>query len=287
VDGGRYGLALTAGMLATVNPCGLPMLPAYLGFFISDGSDDDRSPFAAVLRAIVVALTVALGFVAVFAVAGGLVSWVTHDVYEITPWVTVVVGVVLIGLGIFMLTGRQLRIALPHLDRGGRSGGLGSMFVFGVSYAIASVSCTLPVFLAQVSTTLGTDVARGILVFGAFALGMALVLVALSVSLALARTEIVHALRRSLAVIGRVAGGFLVVAGAYLAWYGVYEIRDSVSNDPAIDRVTGWSADLGNIIDGRSAFAIAALLIAAIVAVLAVAYVRSARESRSSSSSSP
>jgi hypothetical protein len=67
----------------------------------------------------------------------------------------------------------------------------------------------------------------------------------------------------------------------------VYEIRDSVSNDPAIDRVTGWSADLGNMIDGSSAYAIAALLIAAILAVVAVAYVRSTRASRSSSSSSP
>jgi cytochrome c biogenesis protein CcdA len=287
VDGGRYGLALTAGMLATVNPCGLPMLPAYLSFFISEGSEDDRTPFAAVLRAIIVALTVSLGFLVVFAVAGGLVSWVTHDVYRITPWVTVVVGVVLVGLGLFMLTGRQLKVALPRLDRGGRSGGLASMFVFGISYAVASISCALPVFLAQVSTTLGTDLVRGILVFGAFAAGMALVLVTLSVSLALARTEIVHVLRRSLAVIGRVAGGFLVLAGAYLVWYGVYEIRDSVGSDPAIDRVTGWSTDLGNLVDGRSAYAIAAVLLAAIAAVVAIAYVRSVRASRSSSSSSP
>jgi cytochrome c-type biogenesis protein len=286
VDGGRYGLALTAGMLATVNPCGLPMLPAYLSFFISDDSDDDRAPFAAVLRAVVVALFVALGFLAVFAVAGGLVSWVTHDVYEVTPWVTVAVGAVLVGLGIAMLLGRQIKVPLPRLDRGGRTRGLGSMFVFGVSYAIASISCTLPVFLAQVSSTLGSDLRRGLLVFGAFAVGMALVLVALSVSLALARTEVVHALRRSLPVIGRVAGAFLVLAGAYLAWFGVYEIRDSVESDPAIDRVTGWSGDLAEILDGR-AYAIAGVLAIAIVAILAVAYVRSARFSRSSSSSSP
>jgi len=286
VDGGRYGLALTAGMLATVNPCGLPMLPAYLSFFISDGSDDERSPFAAVVRAVVVALFVALGFLAVFALAGGLVSWVTHDVYEVTPWVTVGVGAVLVGLGIAMLLGRQIKVPLPRLDRGGRTRGLGSMFVFGVSYAIASISCTLPVFLAQVSSTLGSDLARGILVFGAFAVGMALVLVALSVSLALARTEVVHALRRSLPMIGRVAGAFLVLAGGYLAWFGVYEIRDSVESDPAIDRVTGWSGDLAQALDGR-AYTIAAVLAVAILVALVVAYVRSVRLSRSSSSSSP
>ncbi len=185
-----------------------------------------------------------------------------------------------------MLLGRQIKVPLPRLDRGGRTRGLGSMFVFGVSYTIASISCTLPVFLAQVSSTLGSDLRRGLLVFGAFAAGMALVLVALSVSLALARTEVVHALRRSLPVIGRVAGAFLVLAGAYLAWFGVYEIRDSVESDPAIDRVTGWSGDLAEILDGR-AYAIAGVLAIAIVAILAVAYVRSARFSRSSSSSSP
>ncbi len=287
MDGGRYGLALTAGMLATVNPCGLPMLPAYLAYFISEGSDDERTPFAAVARAIVVALCVALGFLAVFALAGAVFSWVTHDVYEVTPWVTIVVGVVLMGMGVAMLLGKQITVALPHLDRGGRTGGLGSMFVFGVSYAIASVSCTLPVFLAQVSTTLGTDVARGLLVFAAFGVGMALVLVALSVSVALARTELVHALRSSLAIIGRVAGGFLVLAGGYLAWYGVYEIRNSIEGDPAIDRVTGWSSDLAEVLDGGRAFTIAAILAAAIIGILAVAYVRSTKPSSSSSSSSP
>jgi cytochrome c-type biogenesis protein len=286
VDGGRYGLALTAGMLATVNPCGLPMLPAYLSFFIADDAEDERSPFAVVLRAGWVALCVSAGFLSVFAVAGGLVSWVTHDVYEITPWITVAVGLVLVGLGVALLFGRQVKVPIPRLDRGGRTRGLASMFVFGVSYAVASISCTLPVFLAQVSSTLGADLGRGILVFAAFGLGMALVLVALSVSLAMARTEVVHALRRSLPIIGRLAGGFLVLAGAYLIWYGAYEIRDAIDSDPAIDRVTGWSGDLGEVLQGR-AYAIAAVLGLLIVAILAVAYARSTRPSRSSSSSSP
>ena len=98
VDGGRYGLALTAGMLATVNPCGLPMLPGLPQLLHLRR----RRRRAVAVRGgrcgrSVVALCVALGFLAVFAVAGGLVSWVTHDVYEVTPWVTVAVGVVLVG----------------------------------------------------------------------------------------------------------------------------------------------------------------------------------------------
>jgi cytochrome c biogenesis protein CcdA len=36
-----FAYAFTLGMVATVNPCGFPMLPAYLSFFI--GADDTAS----------------------------------------------------------------------------------------------------------------------------------------------------------------------------------------------------------------------------------------------------
>ena len=213
VDGGRYGLALTAGMLATVNPCGLPMLPAYLSFFISDGSDDERSPFAAV--------------------AAGRWSWRLFVAARVPRRVRGGRRPGQLGhprrlRGDPLGHGRRgrwcssasgwpccwaarSRCRSPGSTGAAAPAGLGSMFVFGVSYAIASISCTLPVFLAQVSSTLGQPTSRGASSSSARSrLGMALVLVALSVSLALARTEVVHALRRSLPMIGRVAGGFLV-----------------------------------------------------------------------------
>ncbi|MEJ7585010.1 MAG: cytochrome c biogenesis CcdA family protein [Acidimicrobiales bacterium] len=244
---GRFGLALMAGMVATVNPCGLPMLPAYLSYFIS-GDDENRSMLGAVGRSIAVAGVVSAGFMTMFGVTGAVVSWFTRGVYEITPWISVAVGVVLVGVGAALLAGREIRVGLPRLDRGGRDRGLGSMFIFGLSYAIASVSCTLPVFLAQVSSTLGESIGRGTLVFLTYGLGMTLVLTALSVSLAMARTELLAVLRRSLRVVNRVAGGLMVVAGAYVAYYGLYEIRAGAEADPAIDRVTGWSSELATAV---------------------------------------
>lgn len=272
MDGGRYGLALVAGMLATVNPCGLPMLPAYLTFFISGDDGRTRTDLAAVLRALGVAGAVSLGFVAVFGILGEVVDRVTHDVYRVTPWISVVVGLVLVVVGVALLAGKQVTVALPKLDRGGRTGGLGSMFVFGVSYAIASVSCTLPVFMSIVFTSRG-----GFGIFLTYSAGMTVVLMALTVSLALARTELVNALRRSLRVINRVAGGFLVIAGLYVSWYSLYEIRDRSDSDPAVDRVTSWSSGLSNRITDIGATRLAGVLVLLIVAVGAVAYVRSQR----------
>lgn len=274
---GRYGLALTAGMLATVNPCGLPMLPAYLSFFISGEDTPRRGDLRAVARALGVAGVVSLGFMTVFGVAGAIVSWATRDLYQVTPWISVVVGVLLAVVGVALLSGRQISVALPKLDRGGRTRGLGSMFVFGISYAIASISCTLPVFIAQVSSTLGDDLVRGVAVFAVYGLGMTIVLMALSVSMALARTELVNGLRRSLAWINRVAGGFLVIAGVYIAWYSFYEIRERSDSDPAVDRVTGWSSDISNRVTNIGVYPLAGLLLLVIAIVAAVAYLRSTR----------
>ncbi len=242
-------LAFSAGMVATVNPCGFAMLPAYLSFFLGlEGGAGDEDRRAGVARALAVGAAVTLGFVAVFTVIGALISHLSLAVEDWFPWMTIVVGVAVLLLGIALLAGFELRLALPHLERGGRERTLPSMFVFGVSYAVASLSCTLPVFLSVVAGTFSrTNATSGVAMYVLFALGMGLVLTVLTVALALARVSIVHRLRSILPLISRVSGGLLVLAGAYFAWYGVYELR--IRDDPEafsgpVDVVTGWRDDI-------------------------------------------
>lgn len=242
----RLALAFTAGMLATINPCGLPMLPAYLGWFVTGDDGDDRPPALAVARAVIVALAVSVGFMAVFGALGAVVTSLTNEVESYTPWLTVVVGVALLALGIALMAGRQVRLPVPAIKSAGRARGIGAMVIYGASYAVASVSCTLGVFVFQVANTFGASWGTGLSLFAAYGLGVAVVLVALSVSVALARRSVGQLLRRASQVIDRVAGVLLVLSGAYLVWYAMYELRlgDGAEADPFIDRVTGWSADL-------------------------------------------
>ncbi|HMQ28498.1 MAG TPA: cytochrome c biogenesis protein CcdA, partial [Acidimicrobiales bacterium] len=148
-----FALALTAGMVATVNPCGFAMLPAYLAYFVGaeDAADDDAR--AGILRALAVGGVVTLGFLLVFGTVGLAISHLSISINRFLPWVTLIIGVGLFVLGIAMVRGFELVVRLPKLDRGGDSRGLGSMFVFGISYAVASLSCTLPPFLAVTATT--------------------------------------------------------------------------------------------------------------------------------------
>ncbi|HWH33891.1 MAG TPA: cytochrome c biogenesis CcdA family protein [Acidimicrobiales bacterium] len=235
--------AFTAGLVATVNPCGFPMLAAYLSYFV--GTDDaERDGAGRVPRALVAAAAVSAGFLAVFAAVGVPINAGVSWIYRVMPWFTLVVGAGLAVLGVAMLTGRKPALSLPRLDRGGETRRLRSMVVFGASYAVASVSCTLPVFLVVVAgTTERVNAASGLLAFGAYGVGMSLVLMVLSLALALARESMVRRLRQALRYADRAAGVLLVVVGAYLLYYGVYAMDPA---NPAtvspVGLVDAWSS---------------------------------------------
>jgi cytochrome c biogenesis protein CcdA len=271
---------LTLGMVATVNPCGFAMLPAYLSYFLGLEDSDADVPRASVSQAVQVACAVAAGFLAVFAVAGAAVELTSLPVYENVPWVSIVIGIGLFALGLAMLFGFELDVRLPRLDRGGRERTVGSMFVFGVSYAIASIGCTLPLFLGAVAGTMTNDsVIGGVLVFAVYGLGMTLVLLALTVGMALARTSIVRVLRQVQPYIGRIAGGLVALAGAYVAYYGWLEVRlgrtGVVPDSNITDVVAGWSSDVTQWIDG-----VGSVRIGAVVAVLLAGTVVAVRVGR-------
>jgi cytochrome c biogenesis protein CcdA len=268
MSGIPFALAIGAGMLATVNPCGFAMLPAYLAFFVGQDTERTaRTPAASIARALVVTLAVTTGFVAVFGTVGLAVSTIAQSIDDHLPWVTVVIGVSLVGLGVALLTGRSVALALPKLERGGRRRTFTSMFVFGVSYAVASLSCTLPVFLTTLTPTFrGEGVVAGLAAFLLYAGGMGLVLGVVTVATALARATVVARLRRALPLVQRMSGALLAVAGAYVAYYGIWELRGDFGADPVIDVAIDVQSWLSEQVD-----ALPRALLAAILAVAALA----------------
>lgn len=225
-------LAFTAGMVATVNPCGFAMLPAYLAWFVGVESGDERPSSAArVRRALGVSGLVSLSFIAVFAVVGLLVTAGALVVIDVAPWLVIVVGVSLVGAGIAMLRGWKPVVTLPQRSAGVRSRGGPSVLLFGLSYAVASLSCTLPVFLAVVAGTVtSTDLASGVATFVAYGGGMSLVLVSVTIAVALTRGSFVQRLRRASRHVDRAAAVLLVVAGAYIAFYWAFTLAEPVGS---------------------------------------------------------
>ena len=246
-------LAFGAGMLATVNPCGFAMLPAYLSFFA--GMDEGPSSrVRAVLRALLVGMTLTAGFILVFLVFGVLLSSVKSQIDSSLPWVTVVFGFILFGLGVAMLRGFEPKIRIPRFDRGGEATTLPSMFIYGVSFAIASLSCAIGPFITAVAGTASGEngsYPNAAAHYLAYAFGMGLVVTVLTLAVALAKSSVVTSIRSVLPYVNRIAGIFLIVAGLYVAYYGWYEVRvlrgdfiDPDATAPLVDTVEGWRNSL-------------------------------------------
>ncbi len=241
IDGPLVAYAFGAGMLATVNPCGYAMLPAYLSYYLAteEAQPGDRrqqggaagSSAAAslrrpgtlvprLLRAILVGGVLTGGFPLLFAVAGSLISLGAHVLVGFMPWIGLLVGVGLVLVGGWLLLGRHLPLpALPFLQAS-RSRTLAGIFAFGVAYGLASLSCTLPIFLVAVAGAFTrSGVAAGMAGFLSYGLGMGVVLLALTVSLALFREALLRHLRRLLPYVERIGAVLVIGAGLYIIYY--------------------------------------------------------------------
>ena len=235
-------------MVATVNPCGFALLPAYLSAFV--GLQDRPGRLGGVGRALAVSAVLTAGFVTVFGLLGMVFSSVLEEVMKYAPWFTIVFGLVVLAIGIYLLTGRELVLSLPKFERGGTDGTLASMYLFGVSYAIASLSCAIAPFLGVTSAASNADnYASRVLTFVLYGVGMGLVITVLTVALALARTSVVTRFRELMPTMNRIAGGLMVITGAYVAYYGYYEIRVLNYGDDGDD----WVIDTALRIQSRLA----------------------------------
>ena len=229
MDRGLVGLAFAAGSVAALNPCGFAMLPAYLLLVVRGQRPSEGSAaWTAAARAVAATAGMALGFLTVFGAFGVLTISAASAVQRYLPYATVIVGVVLVALGVVLLSGRTLSALTPRPlgQRWAPTVRLGSMYGYGISYAIASLSCTIGPFLAVTAAGLrGGSIVTGVAIYLAYSAGLTLVVGVLAVAAATASSAMVDRLRRIMPFVNRIGGAVLVLVGLYVAYYGSYEVR--------------------------------------------------------------
>lgn len=227
MDRGLIGLAFAAGLVAALNPCGFAMLPAYLLLVVRGRGSGERRGLLPLGRALAATLGMALGFLTVFGLFGALTISAAGTVQRYLPYGTVVIGIVLVALGVWLLAGRDLTALTPRPigPRWAPTVRLGSMYSYGVSYAIASLSCTVGPFLAVTAAGFRGSVVTGVSVYLAYVAGLTLVAGVLAVAAAAASSALADRLRRAVAFVNRISGALLVLVGLYVGYYGAYELR--------------------------------------------------------------
>ncbi len=217
--------AFGAGLLATLNPCCVAMLPSFLAFYIGANNEGyEHIPLHSRLKnAVMTGILVTLGFLTIYLGGGILVSLGLQMFINWVPQLTILIGSILMVMGGTMLLGHSLKVHLFHPQWSVKKTGLLPMFLYGVSYAIASLSCTLPMFLIIVgSTASAPGPLSTLLMFLSYGLGIAVVLIGITCATMLFQTAVNRWLHRILPYVQIVSGLLLIGVGAYLIYYQLH-----------------------------------------------------------------
>ena len=219
------GFAFGAGLAAAFNPCGFAMLPAYMGLYLGVGDEDNPSFIAHIGKALLIGGSVTVGFILLFAAAGAVIGLGARSVVgSVLPWIGLGVGILLTIAGAWLLGGGKLYTALAQqmAEKFGNPGqaNIRGYFIFGLAYGLASLSCTLPIFLAVVGSSFAAaSIWTAFAQFILYAVGMGTVIITLTLGMALFKGAMVGGMRKVMPYMQSVGTWLMLIAGAYIVFY--------------------------------------------------------------------
>ncbi len=218
--------AFSAGVVSAVNPCGFAMLPAYLGLYMSTSiyEKDSTHYGKMILKGLFIGCCVGLGVLSLFLFVGLITGFALNFIRSIMEWVGLLLGVGLITIGIWLMNGGRLYTGLTA--RIGQSIGnptqisLKGFFLFGVSYGVASLSCTLPIFLSVVGINLnGSSIYDSMMQFALYGAGMGAMILFVTLSMAILKGVMIRYIKLALPYVERIGFFLVVLSGMYIVFY--------------------------------------------------------------------
>ena len=219
------GFAFAVGMVSAVNPCGFAMLPAYLGLYLGANNPDETArPIQQIGKGLLIGSSVTAGLVVLFGVAGAIIALGFRSAGSVLPWLGLAIGVALTVTGAWLVGGGKLYtgIAAQAASRIGDPGQVNvkGYFLFGISYGIASLSCTLPIFLSVIGTSFAAaTILKSLGQFLLYGMGMGVVIMALTLGVAFFKSAMMATVRKILPYVGPIGAWLMVAAGAYIVFY--------------------------------------------------------------------
>ena len=171
--------SFVSGMLATVNPCGFVMLPVYISMFLSskDRKGNQSNFVIKFLNVFQISISLGLGFLIIFGSVGLAITGGLLFIQPILSWLSILIGFFLVGLGIYTFSGKSLYLSFPqklsYKINISQDSKFKKFFLYGLSYGVASISCTLPLFIALISNAINSGgLTNGIKQFISYSLGL-------------------------------------------------------------------------------------------------------------------
>jgi cytochrome c-type biogenesis protein len=201
-------LAFIGGLIASISPCILAMLPLNLSYIGTRNITSRKDAF-------IKAGMFVLGNVIILSLFGLVSSFAGFVIVEYRGHINVAVGAIILimGLGLFGL----IRIPLPQINVGGSNFG---PFGVGLTYALVSSPCASPVLFAVLaaSAASGSQV-LSVLTMVSYALGYTIVIFLSSLLTGFAKqANLLMKYSEGITKFGSIA---LILAGIYYLFIGV------------------------------------------------------------------
>ena len=266
---GNFAYSFILGVLAAVNPCGFVLLPTYLIFFLGTREEPNLETRQRLRRALVVSSGISIGFLAIFFVIGVISRLFTQWIEMNAKYASLAIGVVLVVGGARMLTGWTPKFALPEIG-GVQTRTFRATVIYGVAYAVASIGCTIGFLTTAVFGSIALHgFVSGVLSILLYGLGMAMLVTALTVSLAFAKTGIVVIIKNRLNLIQRLGAILVTLTGIYLVFYWYAAISETRSAS-FVTRIERWQTKVASYLQQQGAVRMAVALTVVVIAAVVV-----------------
>lgn len=243
-----YGF--TAGAVATVNPCGFALLPAW--FAREMAAHEGRPAADRLIRAIGSGGLVSLGFVSIFVVAGALLAAGASWLGPALPWIGVTLGLALALIGISWVASVRLP-GVPVVETCRRVSTRYGAFGFGLSYGLASISCTLPVFMSVAGLSFLLESEISLAGFLAYLAGATTVLTLVAAGGTLVGSGLLKLVQGRAGLLRRIAGLLTLLAGLYIALYwGRLFLNDATWANEIAYSVGGYASRASTFLSSRT-----------------------------------
>ena len=226
IDIALASLAFSAGLISFVNPCGFALLPVYITYYFKNEGLEKGSLARRIFAGLIFGLMVSLGFVAIFLLIGVIVSYIGRSLLKYVGWFDLSIGILLIIIGFIYLFDLNTKINLNNLINFGeklKSNKLNnrylSFFLYGMGFAIASLGCTLPIFLLVVTSAIkASGFFNGVIIFLIYAAGMSFFMILFSLAVAFSKTIIEKTLKKWMPYTYKLGAVIVILAGVYLIY---------------------------------------------------------------------
>ncbi|MCU4742754.1 cytochrome C biogenesis protein [Halobacteria archaeon AArc-m2/3/4] len=210
--------AFTLGVATFFSPCAYPLLPGYVGFYVSQTEGNEATLGGAISRGLVAGVGVLVTFLVLIGVAFVVGQGPLSRIELFEP----IIGGLLVVFGVLVVADRAPSLTIPLPERRSSILGFG---IFGAGYALAAAGCVAPLFVLVIGHAFSYSTVPAALVLATYVGGIVLLMIALTVASGMGIVANAGRFAAYSGTLKRLAGVVMIVAGLGQLYLAIFYLE--------------------------------------------------------------